>query len=200
MYVYSDLIINGEFACYTLELPWRKNANDISCIPIGKYRGFIRNDIRKQGIKGFKIQLKGVPDRVGIQIHIGNWPHQTEGCILVGTTRANNMVGKSADALRILKNRFKNIVVRRNEQLARQRIESGAENDEKIISAGLVCAPKARMTYTDAAPEITISIKGPVPTHTSPDFLKYIEEYAEKFRGESKEDFLEYLQKKMRTS
>ena len=150
--ILGSLSINGEFACYTLELPWRKNANDISCIPIGKYRGFIRNDIRKQGIKGFKIQLKGVPDRVGIQIHIGNWPHQTEGCILVGTTRANNMVGKSADALRILKNRFENIVVRRNEQLARQRIESGAENDEKIISAGLVCAPKARMSYLRRRP------------------------------------------------
>src|SRR5688500_14099815 len=68
--------------CYTLELPWRDNLNDLSCIPDGTYSANIRFDKKDQ----WRIQLLDVPDRGGVQIHIGNWPSEIQGCILVGTS------------------------------------------------------------------------------------------------------------------
>ena len=33
----GQLYINGQFICFTIELPWRNNARNISCIPAGQY-------------------------------------------------------------------------------------------------------------------------------------------------------------------
>ncbi len=33
----GSLMMDGEIFCYTLELPWRENRKNISCIPIGDY-------------------------------------------------------------------------------------------------------------------------------------------------------------------
>jgi hypothetical protein len=33
----GELYINGRFICYTIELPWRDNQRQISCIPAGRY-------------------------------------------------------------------------------------------------------------------------------------------------------------------
>ncbi len=33
----GTLTLNGHFVCFTLELPWKDNKQDISCIPEGKY-------------------------------------------------------------------------------------------------------------------------------------------------------------------
>lgn len=74
------LAVNGEIICYTLELPWLNNKNDISSIPNGHYNGYIRAD----GTKGWRIELYNVPDRKSVQIHIGNYTDQTTGCTLVG--------------------------------------------------------------------------------------------------------------------
>lgn len=66
--------------CHTLELPWLFNTKNVSCVPPGSYSGTIRAD----GDRGWRIQLEGVPGRKYIQIHIGNYPRQIKGCILVG--------------------------------------------------------------------------------------------------------------------
>lgn len=66
----------------TLELPWRNNQRMISCIPAGTYVAH-RFPSPKRGYDVFK--LDGVPDRDDIEIHIGNLPHDTDGCILVGS-------------------------------------------------------------------------------------------------------------------
>ena len=72
----------------TLELPWRENAHgtwDVaSCIPAGVYTA-LRFNSPHIGYQLF--QLANVPDRVGIDIHIGNTPKDTEGCILLGNER-----------------------------------------------------------------------------------------------------------------
>ena len=65
----------------TLELPDRDNQKEVSCIPAGSYDGV------KRWSKKYKnhFMLLDVPDREGILIHVGNYPRDTRGCILVGT-------------------------------------------------------------------------------------------------------------------
>ena len=66
-------------AC-TLELPWKENQQNISCIPAGYYVA----QYRKSPSNGDVIELKDVPSRSFIQIHSGNYTSQIAGCILVG--------------------------------------------------------------------------------------------------------------------
>lgn len=75
------LIANNKVICYTLELPWIDNLNNISCIPEGTYSGILRYD----KTDGWRIQLENVPNRTGVQIHMGNYTKEIKGCILVGT-------------------------------------------------------------------------------------------------------------------
>lgn len=98
------LIANGKVICYTLELPWKDNSNNISCIPAGTYNGILRYD----KTDGWRIQLENVPNRTGVQIHMGNYTTQIEGCILVGTTAKvdNCTVLNSATAYAKLKEAF----------------------------------------------------------------------------------------------
>ena len=98
----GELWVNGDFICYTLELPWRWNQKNVSCIPPGSYRGFIRYDKPD----GWRIQLMGVSGRSGVQIHVGNYPRDILGCVLVGTTHGPNFVGHSKDAYENLKAAF----------------------------------------------------------------------------------------------
>jgi Family of unknown function (DUF5675) len=74
------LAVNGKIIAYTLELPWQGNAPLISSIPDGKYGGILRYDHPDK----WRIELKGVPGRSNVQIHTGNTPDNSEGCILVG--------------------------------------------------------------------------------------------------------------------
>ena len=74
------LDINGSIICYTLERPWIDNINNISSIPAGSYAATLRYDHADH----WRMELVGVPDRSSVQIHIGNQPDQTQGCILVG--------------------------------------------------------------------------------------------------------------------
>jgi len=79
--------VNGTVAAYTLELPYRNNESLISSIPAGEYDATIKFEGGKGAYdnEGYRITLLNVPGRSGIQIHIGNYPTQIEGCILVGT-------------------------------------------------------------------------------------------------------------------
>lgn len=73
------LTIGGQsFA--TLELPWRDNAPEISCIPAGRYK--CSREIH--GKYGRILRLRNVAGRSGILVHAGNYPRDTRGCILLG--------------------------------------------------------------------------------------------------------------------
>nr|QJB21124.1 MAG: hypothetical protein [Microvirus sp.] len=66
--------------CHTLELPWRSNDKNISCIPVGTYSIIKANSPRF----GQCLYFRDVPARSGILVHVGNSVADTRGCILVG--------------------------------------------------------------------------------------------------------------------
>ena len=70
----------GDFYCFTLELPWRMNQPNRSCIPAGKYDYKLFDSTSK----GRVLLLDDVPGRTWIEIHAGNYTKQIEGCIIVG--------------------------------------------------------------------------------------------------------------------
>jgi len=70
----------GAFHCFTLELPWLNNQNNVSCIPPGLYRA----TKYLSPTKGLVLLLHDVPGREYIEIHAGNYTRQILGCVLVG--------------------------------------------------------------------------------------------------------------------
>lgn len=67
--------------CVTLERPWVDNLHDLSCVPAGSYP-IVRYHSPKRGYDVWL--LEQVPNRDMIELHIGNVPADTDGCILVG--------------------------------------------------------------------------------------------------------------------
>jgi hypothetical protein len=51
--------LNGEQICYSIELPWRNNQHEISCIPEGNYALRRRNSEHV----GWHLELVNVPGR-----------------------------------------------------------------------------------------------------------------------------------------
>jgi len=64
----------------TLELAWRDNRRNISCIPEGKYKAI--QHIRPSG--EWSLWLQDVPGRSAILTHSGNFISDIQGCILPG--------------------------------------------------------------------------------------------------------------------
>lgn len=99
--IVGDLSVNGAFVCYTLELAWLWNEKYKSCVPPGKYSAFLRHDHEDK----WRIELTGVPgNRTHVEIHIGNYPKDSVGCVLVGTSYSAGNVwdsGKAYEKLRV---------------------------------------------------------------------------------------------------
>lgn len=76
----------------TLERPWKGNEKNVSRIPAGRYD--LKQRVNAKLASGdsipFTYEISGVPDRSGIIIHQGNFPHNSQGCILVGLGYAND--------------------------------------------------------------------------------------------------------------
>ena len=93
-----------ERVCETLELPWRDNYRGISCIPEGVYECKIGySPSRKYDV----YWLQDVPGRSDVQIHIGNFPKDIRGCILVGRDRGTDQVAHSKIAFAAFMERMK---------------------------------------------------------------------------------------------
>jgi len=110
------IIFYDDFWLHTLELPWRNNKSNISCIPEGTY------DVVRRYSPSFKKEtywVKNVNGRSSILIHGANfagdvekgWQSHLQGCITLGcvTALAKNKygniqecVGRSREAI----NRF----------------------------------------------------------------------------------------------
>ena len=82
------LLVTPGFICRTIELPWRGNGPNISCIPTGVYEVTMRKSPRL----GWVYWVQNVEGRSWILTHYGNlagdvskkWKTHSEGCIIVG--------------------------------------------------------------------------------------------------------------------
>jgi hypothetical protein len=105
----GDLFVDEQWQCYTLEDAVREvpgipvfewKVQDETAIPFGAYRlGLV--DSPKFGPD--TITLLDVPGFTNVRIHQGNFPEDTDGCILVGATRHGASIGESKLALAALK-------------------------------------------------------------------------------------------------
>lgn len=77
---YGVLLSQGFPLCVTLELPWKDNAHDVSCIPPGDYRVTKFNSPSK----GPVFLLHDVPNRSMVEMHVANTVNDLLGCIGVG--------------------------------------------------------------------------------------------------------------------
>jgi hypothetical protein len=66
------------FTCFCLELPWKNNEFQVSCIPAGEYR--VVKHVSKKFGECFWI--KDIPNRSAVLIHGGTNFKHTLGCIL----------------------------------------------------------------------------------------------------------------------
>ena len=98
----GELFLNGERLCDTLENPWLDNQRNISCIPEGEYPVRIRLPRESATRDYIHLLVKDVKDRDYILFHIGNFPSQTKGCILVGLGSKQNVVNNSRLAMDLL--------------------------------------------------------------------------------------------------
>lgn len=75
------------FEFVTLELPWRDNERNISCIPEGEYLVKKMPPTAKRKYEYFWVQ--NVPDRDSILWHPGNYTSQIRGCLLPGESHTD---------------------------------------------------------------------------------------------------------------
>src|SRR5436190_10748181 len=74
----GDLLLDGEKVCSTIELPWKENKTQVSCIPEGKY------ELKKRYTERFgnHFILMNVPNRSFILLHAANDAlKEMRGCI-----------------------------------------------------------------------------------------------------------------------
>lgn len=89
------LILPSGKQIYTLECPWKNNQLRVSCIPVGRYKCIWHNSPKF----GWTYLVTGTAPRTQILFHVGNYPKDTWGCILLGKTRTLNYVWNSRAAL-----------------------------------------------------------------------------------------------------
>ena len=99
------LSVPGANPLYTLELPWRDNRQNVSCIPAGEYTARVTQSPRF----GRVYHIQNVPGRSGVLIHSGNlagdvglgYLTHSHGCPLIGS-----YLGRLGSQLAVLASRM----------------------------------------------------------------------------------------------
>lgn len=78
---FGELSVDGTFACYTIERPWRGNEPMISCIPEGVYP-LARSRFHRGGYDTWEV--RAVEGRSRILFHVANRASELLGCIAPG--------------------------------------------------------------------------------------------------------------------
>ena len=86
--VLGKLYCNGEFISHTLELAWKNNQKNVSCIPRGEYKCKVRLARESSSREYVHLIIEDVENRSYVLFHRGNVPSDSKGCILTGTHRA----------------------------------------------------------------------------------------------------------------
>lgn len=97
----GELFLNENKLCATIELPWKDNHSQVSCIPEGEYLLNKRYSLKL----GWHLQVMNVKDRDLILIHAANNAlHELKGCIApVSYLIAAGQGGESRKALEKVK-------------------------------------------------------------------------------------------------
>ena len=98
----GELFLNGERMCDTLENPWQDNQRNVSCIPEGVYPVRLRLPRESATRDYLHLLVQEVPNRDFILVHRGNFPSQTQGCLLVGLGAEQDVVHNSVLAMDLL--------------------------------------------------------------------------------------------------
>ena len=94
----GELSVDDSFFCFTLEDKDRRLEDGgekiygKTCIPRGTYDVVVAFSPKRNMEVPW---LKNVPQFTDVQIHIGNYISDTEGCILVGSIKSEDFVGNS---------------------------------------------------------------------------------------------------------
>ena len=79
---------------YSLELPWKDNSEDVSCIPEGTY--LLKRDHTG---KHQYYAVQDIPSRTNIEWHMGNYLKDILGCTVFGQARMNDNISVASSAL-----------------------------------------------------------------------------------------------------
>lgn len=113
----NELYPEKKFLCFTLEDGFNEEkVYGETRIPPGKYNVTLRTVGGKHTQYSQKfptfhkgmLWLRDVPNYEYVLIHIGNYPQDTEGCILVGNTYSDGFIGSSTDAYKEIYPRIAN--------------------------------------------------------------------------------------------
>ena len=121
----GELYVDDAFECFTLEDIVRPvKVPGMTAIPEGAYVVSVSFSNR---FRRLLPEIHNVPNYTGVRIHPGNTDADTEGCILVGKTKAKDFIGNSRAAFDKLFARIQ-----------------GAAQREKIFIEVISAAPAAR--------------------------------------------------------
>lgn len=118
------LMIPQQYECQTIELPWRDNKPNISCLPLGDSYRLIWDKSPKFQRMMFLI-AEDIPDRGGFRVHSGNFAGDIDkgfqshslGCPLLGRKRAIMSNQKAVLISRPAVKDFENVMAGRSAKL-----------------------------------------------------------------------------------